>query len=234
MSATPTTAPTTAPTSTPTTVVATRAASTVTVRELHRAQAQARAVAAELVDPDVREQPRDDGTVTRHIGPSLLAQLRAAVATGSESGRVVRSRAGLPMVLCAAALDLVHEIESETALWWPREHAAEARIRAVTAAAGRWTDMDLVARLVAQMRSWAAAIRAYLDPPRRLHIAAACPACDVRMVHRRDDTGAMVLVPVLQVDGDTGCVCLACRHHWPTTHLELLARALDCAPLPGA
>jgi hypothetical protein len=107
----------------------------------------------------------------------------------------------------------------------------EDSFRAIPGHAAGWTDVAELAALARSLTTVANLIRAVLDPPRRYHVAAACPACGVRMVLRPDAYGDHVLTPTLVVDGTEGCTCLACGQTWPPERLEHLALVLGCPPV---
>ncbi|MER5388361.1 hypothetical protein [Saccharopolyspora sp. NPDC002686] len=204
-------------------------------RQLRHLQDQIRSVARELTATGERAVLRDDGTVTRHQVPSLLEQLRGATATGSEASRTGGGR-GTPLPVSPAAVDLLTEIEQDAADLHIKalvhdRLTPEDRIRALVEIVGRWTDVRAVWTALGFLRRWTTQIQTLLDPPRQLHVAAACPACEARMVWRADpDTGEEVQTPALIVDGRIGCTCLACGHVWAPANLEHLAAVLGCAP----
>jgi hypothetical protein len=208
-------------------------------RTLRQLQSELRRVVAELVDPIERRVIREDRSVTTHRAPSLVEQLRQALAHGGETGKASGRHTTEPVRLTAA--DLLRQLEREAAELHYNAMVADAdpvsRLRATAAIAGRWADVDRVAWVVEVLRGWSNRIKGLLDPPRQWNIAAACPACGAGMVWREDPSGdGHVQVPALQVDGHNGCVCLACGHCWPPAHLELLeavlARAQEEIPRP--
>lgn len=203
---------------------------------------------AELTNPQVRSYVRDqvdeDGTVvgigetTRHPVPSLLQQLRRAVASTNSSGGGPSKHAPIP--ISADAHDLLADItlrSAELVLMAgarPASNSIEDRLAAVVREAGQWTDYEAVAGVRLALSKWVARIHDLLDPPKRLYLAAPCPRCEVSMVWRRDDaTGESVQQPALQVDGKTGCTCLNCAAHWDPSLFEHLASVLGCPPLGG-
>lgn len=203
-------------------------------RTLKILQDQVRTVAKELTEQTNRPVIRDDFTTTTHETPSLLDQLRDAVTTGGETLKGGRRNAPLP--ISVAAHDMLTQIETDAVDLHLKALThdaltAEDRIKALAGIVGRWTDGDAVNTALTYMAKWAAEIRQLLDPPRRLHVAAACPACDTRMVYRQDETGETVQVPALTVDGTVGCTCLSCHHVWPPGNLEHLAMVLGCEPI---
>lgn len=219
-------------------------------RLLRQAIDDTRAHLAELINPQVRSYIRDkidpgSGAVigiagtTRHPVPSLLQQLRRAVASTQSSGGGPGKAAPIP--ISADAYDLLTDITARVALlvelWQaPRDHSTvEDRLRAVVNIAGMSTDLEAVYGLRLALAKWVARIRDLFDPPKRLYLAAPCPRCEVSMVWRRDDRlGEDVQQPALQVDGTTGCTCLSCGAHWDPTLFEHLASVLGCPPIGGA
>lgn len=206
------------------------------LRLLHKAMDETRAALADLVAPSVRGQWRDDGTVSRHRAPSLLNQLRSQV--GNSSGRGGAPGKTAPIPINADALDLLNTITwgagelLELAEARSEHPNVEARLRAVVAVAGGWTDLEAVHGVRLSLAGWVRAIRALLDPPKRLYLAAPCPRCEQSMVWRRDESiGEDVQQPALQVDGIDGCTCLSCGAHWAPELFEHLASVLGCPPI---
>jgi hypothetical protein len=200
--------------------------STATAREIRALVDELRRAVADLADPITRKVLRDDGSTTTHTAPSLLAQLQDAV--GNSGGRGGVARKGAPLPISPEATDLLAELSYGAAAMHynalQHDHAdAAVHVRSTANIAARWTDWNALAQVVQQLQLWAHAIRALLDPPQRLHIAAPCPRCGERVVWR-ESGGELVQVPVLQIDSENGCVCLACNHQWPPGklgHLKL-------------
>lgn len=183
---------------------------------------------AELLDPQRHMVLRENGTTTIHTAPSLLLQLERATANGGEIRRS-GGRRGTPLPIAVDATDALIKITREAGRLHrqvlTRQYGDPAPIiRAAADIASRWDDAPSLQWITDQLQAWAAAIRAVLDPPRRLHLAAPCPACRARMVLRTDDTGEQVQTPALTVDSDRGADCLACNAHWPPGHFDHLAR----------
>ncbi|MBA0126301.1 hypothetical protein H0B56_12185 [Haloechinothrix sp. YIM 98757] len=201
--------------------------------ELHDLHDDVRQTVRDLADTVHRAADRDDGGVTIHPEPSLLAQLREAVETGSENGKAGgRSSTRSPADL--AALALLQQAERDAAAMHVQALAQdtvtpEERIRAVAGIVGRWTDPRAVATMLEQLRALKRAIRGLLDPQRHITVAAACPECGTRMVWRHQD-GENVQTPALSMEHDRGCVCLHCGETWSTPqHLESLRRTIEYA-----
>lgn len=188
-----------------------------------------RGVAA-LVKPSPVRIVRADGTVDEAWQASLLDQLDTAVM--SNSGGTVPGRRSTPIPISAEALDLQMEI----AAWFGvRASALSTHLQQLPDQA-KYTRDHTVLDDIARALTWAAReIQTLLDPPRKLHAAAPCPACGARVVYRPDGCGEVVRQPALRLDPDScTCTCLGCRAFWPTERLELLALTLGCEPLPSA
>lgn len=201
-------------------------------RQLADSRDRLRDACRDLIDPQTTEIVRDDQTTTRHVGPSLMAQLRAAIATGGESAMGSRSR-GRPLVIVASAHDLLAAIVYDVAAWpWCERGSTEDRIRGCVATLARGVDLDAIRFVDRHLTAWSADIRALLNPGPRRHLAAPCPACGYRMAWVRDPgTGERVQVHALQVAMSSNseglqCTCLACATVWPESHFELLAAVL--------
>lgn len=222
----------------------------VDARLLHKVRDDVRHSLAELIRPQVRTYVRDridpdTGAVlgiagtTRHPSPSLLQQLRRAVASTRASGGGPSKSAPIP--ISADAYDLLTDIQQRAKrmaeLWEvrPDSDSIEDRLRAVAEAAGRSTDLEAVHGVRLPLAKWVARIRDLFDPPKRLYLAAPCPRCEVAMVWRRDEAlSEDVQQPALQVDGTTGCTCAACGAHWDPSLFVHLASVLGCPPIGGA
>lgn len=83
-----------------------------------------------------------------------------------------------------------------------------------------------VEKLAQACEEWATEIADLLNPDPQWTIAAACPACGKRTVHRIDSAGEKVRQPALQVTAD-GCVCVSCRYAWGVERFQILAAALS-------
>ena len=195
-------------------------------------------VMREDIDPDTGVMRGYKG-VTRHLGDSLLKQLRTAVGSSTSRGGAAGKAAPIP--ISTDAHDLLVTIRKgvtrlEELVGLPLGTGSlEERLRAIVAEAGQWTDLNPVQGVQLALAGWVRGITVLLDPPRRWHLAAPCPDCGRSVVWRLDESiDEMVTQPALQVDGKTGCQCLACGAHWPPSHFELLASVLGCPPVGGA
>ena len=208
------------------------------MRALH---ADIRDAARTLTAAGVRVIERDNGLRTEHAAESLLDQLAAEVEHGRTRSGAGRGASGAPVSV--EVVDLLRRIRAESAALWqlygtghpnriPRDLAG--RVRQVAAGASLRANLDDLVLVHRHFSDWITAIRAILDPPRRLHLVAKCPACDVRTVHRTDPTtGERVRQPALWVDTEAGCTCLSCGEQWPPERLEHLAQVLGCEALPA-
>lgn len=159
---------------------------------------------------------------------SLLDTLRECIYTGTEKGSGKSSFGSKPLI-SVGAWDLYNEIEAE---WKQQGLSLEQSFRAMPILALTMDNYEASKQLLKSLVSIAKAINDLLDPPRRLHVSAACPVCDVRTVFRPDDSGELVQQAALVVDGIKGCLCMACGSIWSVNHLETLARDVGCAPIP--
>lgn len=192
---------------------------TAEVRVLNALHDQVRNAVAEIIRPPY------NGT---HWGVSLLDQLREATSTSTEKGTGGSSAFASKPLLCVVAWDLYHQIEKR---WRTYGETLEQSFREVPQWTQGWTDIESLRKILVQLQSVIKAIQNLLDPPRRLHVAAACPACGARTVFRPDESGELVQQAALSVDGIAGCVCLSCHHSWAPNQLEFLATVLGCQPL---
>ncbi|SDN73451.1 DUF7341 domain-containing protein [Allokutzneria albata] len=200
-------------------------------RELRRLHADLRAAVARLTEPAEHTVYRDNGTREIASVPSLLAQLEASLLHGAE--RRASSGGGSRMPLNVGAVQLLAEIQAGVT-----DLAAQARVRltpgetvsarltAVTSVIGGWISAEAIRPVVTGLEAWARAINELLDPPRRMHLDAACPVCEARIVHQYDLAGDIVRLPALQVSIH-GCVCLACQTSWHGPGLKHLAALID-------
>lgn len=214
-------------------------------RLLHKTREEVRTALHDLCDPMKRGFLTDSMQVSTHIAPSLLDQLREAVATGTERGGRGRG-VGLP--LAVDAHDLLVEIGQRT-IWLVQQTGAtpagadiEPNLREVVASCGLSLDLESILGVRGFLRAWAGQIRNLFDPPQRWALwDYACPVCQSKTVHRLDDSdGEEKRTAALEVSWlGTGrskvlqCVrCLACQEEWQPNQVLFLGRLLGC-DLPG-
>lgn len=204
-------------------------------RTVHQALADLHAAAAALTQARQHTVQHDDGTTTDHPVPSLLDQLRDSTGHGGETGHARRSGQRLP--INAAAVELLRDITAGATDLHDRalDHrppTIEDRVRMTLQLVDHWDDPDAIDWATGWLHHWRHAIAELLDPPRRLELVAACPACAVTTVWRDNpDTGERTRVPALTVDPENGAACLACGQLWPLNQLQHLARVLGCTPI---
>lgn len=207
--------------------------STTEQRALRTLREKLRDDCATLTHSQQCEVNRDDGTVTRHVRPGLIEQLSQAIAHSGETRPVLRRKRGLPIVISVQAFDIMADIE-RVSKQWNTNKSASTRILGTVAELGR-ANVDAIPRMrvvSGYLDSWVRLIRELFEPPRRLHLAAPCPACNESTVtiYHADDKES-VLSPALQIthtkDGHI-CECYACGAIWPDTHFLLLAQILGC------
>ncbi len=205
-------------------------------RSLRQLRGDLSRAVAELTRPITRKIVRLNRETTAHTQPSLLEQLRIAVATSREAGGNGGGR-GTPLVIDPGASDLLARIDKEVTdvLRWARaQEELPDRVQQLAGLAGEWADVDLLEFVVNRMRFWGELITDQLDPMRRMHIGAACPACGEGMVFRELVGGERVLVPALQIDPvTTSASCLSCCTSWGSRQdLETLALGIAESPRP--
>ena len=198
---------------------------TIELRVLRELKDDARAAVAAIVEQPTYVQYDDDHRILGvHKGPSLLSQLDTAKRAGIERvGGHSPLRSLSP--LCVAAWDLYQEIDAE---WRTPGMTLEQSFRTLPIDHAGIATLRI---LINGLRYVDTAIRTLLYPPRRMHLAVACPTCGMRTVFVPDETGEMVQRAALIVDGTDGCTCLACYTVWPPERLEFLADVLGCQPL---
>jgi hypothetical protein len=166
--------------------------------------------------------------------PGLVDQLGDAIAGPQGTGNRGAARS-LPNVW-VDAVDVLNDIDTVSAAWRnalppmrtpPAKPATTGgqRIRDLVDRAWRPQDVARMEKITAVLLDWAVDIGEMLDPPRKMTLSTACPACGETTTHRRDKGGDRVRVPVLQVVADRGCTCLACGTHWAPalyTHLSMV------------
>jgi hypothetical protein len=198
------------------------------LRSLHD---KMRSDCALLVDGTDVDIERDDGSITRQHVPGLLRQLASAIGNSNERLGYVRSKDGRPIVISVQAFDLMTGIERITRLWNRDQDIAVRISRTVAALCTRSTDAIPDAHSIARhLATWVRLINELFEPPRRLHLAAACPECGKATVTRMDG-GERVIGPALQISRVANghqCECMACGARWPDSHFLLLSQVLGC------
>ena len=155
--------------------------------------------------------------------PCLIDQLGNSIEghRGTGNRGVARS---LPPVW-TDAVDLINDIEAAAKSWprvLPAPNIAPAkpptttvqRIRALPDRRWRPQDCGRLQKITLALNGWAVDIGDLLHPPRRMSLAAPCPACGATRAYRTDSAGDRVRVPVLQVDAVRGAECLKCHASW--------------------
>lgn len=216
-------------------------------RTLHRTREEVRAAHTALVDPTKRGFLTDSMQVSTHTAPSLLNQLRQAVATGSSTSGV-RGR-GTPLPISADAHDLLNDI-TRRAMWMlrklgttPASRDIEPNLREVVAACGLSDDLEALLGVRGFLRAWVASIRSMFDPPKRIYLwDQACPVCMSKTVYRLDESDGeekrSAALEVAFTESDTGerrikdVHCLACQEEWLPSQLLWLGRLLG-QEIPG-
>jgi uncharacterized protein with PIN domain len=140
------------------------------------------------------------------------------------------------------ALQLLQEIDTAVAVWerpFPQlpgdlssepEPVTVLRVRAIQRRAWRPQDCRNIHQITEAVKSWADSIEQLLTDKPRLHLPAACPACNKKIVYRHDSSGELVRQPALQIGVD-GCQCQNCRAIWEPKKFRFLAELLGY-PLP--
>lgn len=181
------------------------------------------AAVTKLVDPVKAMNP--NGPVLE--APSMYGQLVSEVPASSGGGdfRAIK-QSKLPV--WADALDLLREIDVAVAAWQPDGDSTPSRLRVLAAKRWRPQDVKRIEQIAVAVESWAAAISALLDPPRRWTLPSPCPACGVKIVYRQQH-GERVRQPALQI-GPNGCECANCHTVWAPDRFTFLAKLLGCLP----
>ncbi len=195
---------------------------TIEMRQLRDVHKAIRNSVRELAYEVAVDRILDDGTCVTHMCPSLVDQLIECV-TNKRDDRDGGSGRRRAMPMCVEAFDLLNAVM--------KEFGSVEAIRAMPGTVAAWTDLVALRDVHYRLTYTADMIRAVIDPPKRYHIASACPACSSRMAIRLDAAGDYVQVPALAVNGVDGCTCLACGSVWPPNRLEHLALVLGLEPL---
>lgn len=202
-------------------------------RTLRSFLAKLRSDRALLVQGVYCDIERDDGSTTRQYVPGLLRQLVSAIGNSNEQRRWARTKGGMPIVISVQAFDIMASIERETRQW-ATDVGVSVRIdRTVTELCrGSIDALPRMRHVSDHLDRWVSLINELFDPPRRLHLAAPCPACGraTSPVYHLEDN-ERVMVPALQIfkvgDGHI-CQCVHCGACWPDSHFLLLAHVLGC------
>lgn len=163
----------------------------------------------------------------------LYMQLFDAVQAGRTGASTNGGRSGSGSPLWTDALDLLDEIDTAAAIWQPAYRGVPptvARLRLQAEQSWRPQDVRELEQKTVALKGWRLDIETLFNPPRRYTLAAPCPACGTKTVHRPDNTGEIVRQPALQIDAN-GCHCLHCHYTWEPYRYRILAAALEC-PLP--
>lgn len=225
-------------------------------RILNKTRDEVRTALHDLCDPIKRGFLTDSMSVSQHEAPSLLNQLRDAVANGKGSATRGRGR-GLP--ISVEAHDLLVDVRRRITCrqrscppgWLCFAHdlglslvgsEIEPNLREVAAACGLSMDLESILAVRRFLTAWAAQIGTLFDPPQRWALwDFACPECDAKTVYRLDDSDgeekrtAALEVAFTGTDSDRAiqCVrCLACLEEWQPNQLMFLGRLLGCE-IPG-
>lgn len=217
-------------------------------RLLRKAVDDMRDALRDLCDPQRRSYIREDGTLTRHEGDSLLRQLRDEVA--GSGGRAGGPRRSAPIPIAVDALDLWNAVTNGALVLAAQAGAhidgpdPEHVLRATTATAAAGTDLEVVHGVRLALLGWVKGIHALLEPEKRVALwGQACPVevCGSREVWRLDERdGETKRTAALEVsfeevwDDSTRqhelvareCRCLGCGEEWPRGKLLFLAKLL--------
>jgi predicted RNA-binding Zn-ribbon protein involved in translation (DUF1610 family) len=121
------------------------------------------------------------------------------------------------------------EIDTALEIWQPQYTGtppAVGRLRGLQARKWRPQDVHGIDQISAACEAWAKDITALLNPVSVKHVAAACPACGTKTIHRRDSGGELVRQPALQIVALQGCTCLHCHTTWAPQYYLHLCRVL--------
>lgn len=184
-----------------------------------------------LVDEKPQSVTDDKGGATRIVWTqSLFAQLEEAI--GGAQGAANRGASRSKPPLWVDAVDLHHEINQTIRTWWQLPTLdTPASLTEIDDAAWRPQDVPLLDGWSKQLRKWCTAIETLLSEERSWTVKGACPQCETVTVHRWID-GDRIQKPALHVT-TKGCTCLNCHEVWPPERFQILAAALECAPIEG-
>lgn len=202
-------------------------------RTLDKLKNTLRAHTSALLNESYFDVLRDDGTHTRQKALGLIPQLQMVIAAGWEHRGSVRSSNGLPIVISVQAFDIMAGIEHVSRKWETDRLVTDRLAATCTRLCGRSIEAIPDIRKVSRyLESWVRLIRDLFEPPRLLHLVAACPQCDESTVtlYHMDEIDP-IQAPALQIMRTSNglvCECFACGTRWPDTHFVLLAQALGC------
>lgn len=200
--------------------------------QLPQAQRQLTDAITKLIDP----KPQLTNGQLRYT-QSLYTQLTDAI-PGQYLGRTGLQRSQPPLWIDAA--DLLTEINTTTRAWhpdtiaWftgfvfviiPIHHTTPGRLRLLAQCRWRPQDTAQITRYANQIETWIKRIETLFAEHHVKHLPAPCPACDKKIVYRRDSAGELVRQPALQITTN-GCECQACHTIWGPELFMHLARVL--------
>ncbi|WP_052061926.1 DUF7341 domain-containing protein [Rhodococcoides fascians] len=179
-------------------------------------------------------------TVTTDSGPRIVAlpsryaEIVSSIAgaQGTAFGGVARS---MPP-LWVDAVDWLTLVDGEVREWTPHSLATDTvvRLRDLVEHPWRPQDVDLLQHYTQTLQIWTRRAHDLLNPDEthRWELTAACPACNVKTVHRKDSAGDYVRQAALQITAD-GCKCTACHTTWGPQYFTHLAAVLGCTTPEG-
>ncbi|AEK07852.1 hypothetical protein FDI59_gp105 [Mycobacterium phage Yoshi] len=185
-----------------------------------------------LIDPKPVTRHLEDGTSRIEWLDSLYDQLVDALPGGQgNASRIPQSSP--PM--CLDAVDLLRDIEAQTAAWEPKPNLdasidnpqpiAVQRLQAIDKRQWRPQDTNLVDDMTASIHKWCDKITATLNPQRKWTLPNPCPACNTAVVYRKNSSGDPVRKPALEL-GPRGCECQNCHTTWAPELFQHLAQVL--------
>lgn len=200
---------------------------------IHRLTGRTRYTIDRDPDGEHRTDPRTHTTVA--FGDSLYTQLRDMIAgaQGTQLGSTARS---MPPLWVDAA-DVLTDIDTTIAAEQPdpgifdgdlsTEPTADTirRLHLIDDRTWRPQDVTHIEHLTDLINGWVTRIEELFDPPERRSLPNPCPACNTKVVYRRDSAGESVRQPALQI-GVYGCECLHCHTVWGPDYFTHLARVL--------
>lgn len=180
-----------------------------------------------------------DGTT--HWLDSHYTELREALPGEQGNGHAGVARSLPPLHIDAA--DLLNEIDTAVACWEPRPvidcsddelpHMTVLRLQSIQKYGCRgvsWRPQDSgkADQIADNIQQWVQSIDTLLHPQPSWSLPNACPACNVRVVYRKDAAGDQVRKPALSI-GPQGCECQNCHHIWGPQLFQHLANVLGYA-----